>query len=335
MSLCLALDIGNHYIKVIEGYKKRDKIIVKKAGITRNPFPNAHISLNENTQRQFAGFLKTFLRKTGITRCETVCCIGGEGVIIHYFDIPDVSENEIKSIVELELLQVIPGGSEKIEFDYTTLPSQNPGKRTVMLAGIPKKICDFFVDTLIYAGLKPIIMEINGISLANCFMTLNKNNQNTAIIINVGARYTNIAIVENKGFAFVREIEFGGDYINREISRLKNISLLEADNFKKNPKYRDEIENILKEVSPDFLNEILVSLRYFESKTNKRAEKFLLTGGSSLLPGFLRIVEESLKIPGEIWTPMSGLYESCSTDESECVEVCFSQALGLAVRNIA
>ncbi|MCM8821226.1 MAG: pilus assembly protein PilM [Candidatus Omnitrophica bacterium] len=334
MSVCLALDIGSHYIKVVEGYSKKDRLVVRKAGITRNPFPNAHISLNENLQKQFATFLKDFLKKLGVKRSETVCGISGEGLIIHYFDIPDVPENEIKNIVEMELLQVIPGGAEKIEFDYAILPAQNSGKKTVMVAGIPRSKSSFFVNTLIMAGLKPIIMDISGVSLANCFMTFKKNNQKSAAVINVGARYTNIAIIEKKGFVFVREIEFGGNLINREITRLKNISNLEAENFKKNPQFSDEIEKILKEISAEFIQEISVSLKYFETRTSEKAEKFFLTGGSSLLPGFLGIIEKTLEIPGEIWTPMSGLYESCKTDESECVEPCFSQVLGLALRKI-
>lgn len=334
MSVCLAVDIGSYYIKVVEGYAKRDKIVIKTAGVTRNPFPNAHISLNENLQKQFSNFLRNFLKKLGIKRKETVCCITGEDLIIHYFDIPDVPENEINNIIELELLQIVPGGIDKIEYDYTIFSSRQPGKKNILLAGIPKIKCDFFVNTLIMSGLKPIIMDVGGLALANCYLTLNKQKSETQLIINTGASRTNIAIIEKDGFIFIREIDFGGDVITREISREKNISINEAEQLKKKPEFKNELEKILKNISIDTFQEISTSLKYFETRTNKKVEKFLLTGGSSLLPGFVKILEELLKIPGEIWAPMSGLYEYCKTDEPKCVEVCFSQALGLVTRKL-
>ncbi|MCM8815677.1 MAG: pilus assembly protein PilM, partial [Candidatus Omnitrophica bacterium] len=317
------------------GYSKKDKIVVKKAGITRNPFPNAHISLNENLQRQFATFLRDFLKKLGIKRRETACSISGEGLLLHYFDIPEVPENEIGNIVEMELLQVVPGGAEKIEFDYTVLQPQNSRQKTIMIGGMAKEKCDFYVNTLIMAGLKPIIMDLGVISLANCFMALNKDSQkNPAVVISVGASFTDVAVIEKNGFVFAREIEFGGNHVNREICRLKKISNVEAENFKKNPQSSVEIEKILQDISAEPLQEVSVSLKYFETRTSEKVEKFFLTGGSSLLHGFLRIIEKFLGIPGEIWIPMSGLYESCRTDESECVEPCFTHALGLAIRKL-
>ncbi|MCX7704833.1 MAG: pilus assembly protein PilM [bacterium] len=333
MSVCLGIDIGSYYIKIVEGYLKKDRFSIRTGGITRNPFPNAHISLNENTQKQFAGFLKDFLKRIGVKRRETVCSITGQDLILHYFDIPNVPENEIRGIVELELLQVIPGGAEKLEFDYTILPSHRPEKKTVMLAGIPRAKCDFFVETLIMAGMRPIIMDVGAIALANCYTALGKEKGN-CLIVNAGATHTDLAIIEKNGFVFVREIDFGGDLINREISHLKKISFSEAEQFKRNEQFRSEVEKIVRDVCADALQEILTSLRYFETRTDKKIEKFLLTGGSSLLPGFVKIIEEILGIQGEIWIPMANLYQHCKTDEPECIAVCFSQALGLVSRKL-
>ncbi len=299
MSVCLAVDIGSYYIKVVEGFAKKDRIFIRTGGITRNPFPNAHLSLNENTQKQFAGFLKDFLKKIGVKRRETVCSITGQDSIVHYFDIPDVPDNEIKSIIDLELLQVVPGGTEKIEYDYTIFPSQNPGKKTVMLAGISRAKCDFYVSTLIMAGVKPIIMDVGSIALANCYLTLMKEKR-VSLIINAGASHTDMAIVDKNGFIFVREIDFGGDLINREIARLKKISFTEAEQFKRNGSLNNEMEKIVRDTSFETLQEMLTSLRYFETRTGKKVERFLLTGGSSRLAGFVKIVEESLGIPGQI-----------------------------------
>ncbi|MCM8758657.1 MAG: pilus assembly protein PilM [Candidatus Omnitrophica bacterium] len=333
MSVSVAVDVGSHYIKVVEGFSKKDKIIIKTAAITRNPFPNAHLSLNENTQKQFAVFLRDFISKIGVKKRETICSITGQDVIIHYFDIPDVPENEIKSIIDLELLQIIPGGAEKLEYDYTILPSHNSGKKTIMLAGLPKQKCDFFVNTLIMAGLKPIIMDIGSIALVNCYLTLSKEKV-IPLIINAGASHTDMAIVDQDGFVFVREIDFGGDLVNREITRLKKISLLEAEQLKRSGLFNNEIEKIVKDISFEAMQEILTSLKYFETRTGKKIEKFLLTGGSSRLPGFIKIIEDSLGIPGEMWVPMKNLYQHCKTDEPECAEVCFTPALGLVVRKL-
>ncbi|MGC9065823.1 MAG: pilus assembly protein PilM [Candidatus Ratteibacteria bacterium] len=333
MNVCLGLDIGSHYIKMVEGYARKGKFFIKTAGIIRNPLPHTHINLNENSQKQFSGFLKEFLKTIGIKKKETVCVISGNGLIIHYFDIPDIPPEEIKSAVELEVLQVIPGGVEKIEYDYTVLPSRS-GKRTVMLVGLPKPRCDFFVNTLLMSGLRPVIMDVGGLALVNCYKTLSNNSYKGVAIIDVGASHTVLAIVEKDGFVFIRDIDFGGDNINSEISKLKKISVSEAEQFKKNPDFQQDVEKILKSAATDALQEILTSINYFETRTQEKIEKFLLTGGSSLLPGFVKIVEENLGIPGDIWKPMEGLYQYCKTDQPRYLEVCFSQTLGLVARKL-
>jgi len=334
MNFSLAIDIGSHYIKVAEGYLKKGRIVLRTAGITRNPFPDAHLNLNENDQKKFVNFLKDFLRKVNIKSRDTVCCVSGNGLIVHYFDIPDIPENEIKNAVELEAIQVIPGGIEKLEYDYAILPSPSPKNRTIMFIGYPKIKCDFFVNTLIMSGLRPIIMDVAGLSLSNCYENLSKNNSKNVAIIDTGAKQTNLAIINSEGFVFIRQIDFGGDTVNAEISRVKNISRYDAEQFKKNPEHEEEVKKILKNVISDTLQEIQTSIRYFETRTQKKIEKFLLTGGSSLLPDFVEIVEENLKIQGEIWKPMAGLIEHCYTSEPQCTEVCFSQILGLISRKL-
>ncbi len=334
MNACLAIDIGSHYIKIVEGYSKKNRFVVRNAGIIRNPAPYAHLNLNENQQRQFANFLKNFLKDIKIRRRETVCGISGESLVIHYFDVPDIPDNEIKSSVELELLQVVPGGIEKLEYDYHIFPFSNPPRRTILVAGVPKTRCDFYVSTLLISGLHPIIMDIDGLALANCYLTLNDKTQDTTAILNIGARYTNLAIIESGGFVFIRDIDFGGDRITSQIARLKSVSISDAEQMKKDFRFQNEVQKIVQESIQDSLQEILTSLRYFETRINRKVERFLLTGGSSLLPGILTMIEDGIGVSGEIWQPMKGLFENCRTAEPQCVEVCFSAVLGMVARKL-
>jgi len=334
MAGILAIDIGTHYIKVVEGYQKKNRFIVRNAGIIRNPIPYAHLNLNENQQKQFSIFLKNFLRDTKIKRRETVCSIGGEPVIIHYFDIPDIPEDEIKSSIELELFQVVPGGIENLEYDYHIFPCSDSSKRTVLVTGIPKIRCDFYVDTLLMSGLRPIIMDIDGLALVNCYLTMDNKIQKAISILNIGARYTNLAVIDPDGFVFVRDIDFGGDRITSQIARNKGVSISDAEQIKKDPFFKEEVQNIVRGLLPDTLEEVSTSLRYFETRMNRNIERILLTGGSSLIPGILTMIEDGIKISGEIWKPMEGRFENCKTSEPECMEVCFSVALGLLSRKL-
>jgi len=332
MSYSVVVDVGSFSIKVIEGFERKGKLTIRKIGYFENPVPNFRTNFIESDQKALSNYIRGFLKRYGINARETISSVCGADVIVHYFDIPELSQEEIRSAVQLEALQVIPGGIENLEYDYQVLSSG--GRRTVLLIGYQKEKCNFFVSTLTYSGLKPIVMDVDGLALCNCYYTVSKNPRDAICIINVGAQYTNLAIAEKDGCVFVRDIQFGGAKITSAVVKAKSVSPVEAEYYKRDSANARAVSEIVKSESQDMLGEILAGLRYFETRIGKKPSGFLLTGGSALLPGLHDLLEISLGIPGAVWNPLDEIRGSQIPVDVQASGSMFAVALGLLSRKI-
>jgi len=328
----VAIDIGSSYIKVLEGFTKKGTVILQNAGIIENPVPNVRAELNENDQSLLAGFLKDFLARQKITGTETICGIGGKDVVIHYFDIPDLQQNELQNAVELEAPQVIPGGCENLEYDYQVMSSA--GRKTVLFAGYTKQKSSFFVDTLVQAGLKPLIMDLDATALLNAHELLVKKPDDIRFILDIGGANTTFCLGEPGGFSLVRHLPFGGEQVTTAIRESLSLPRDGAEQFKKNADNHATVGKTVLSLIEDSAADIETGIQYFHMRTQKKPSGFFLTGGSAVLPELQKTLEERLEIPGTVWNPLEKLEESPLPVEIRREGRMFAAALGLLARKV-
>ena len=304
--LRLVIDIGSDTVKVIEGGMSRGKLVVTRAGVVKNPLPEFWQGASLQEQASFTKFLRSYLQHLGVRSSLTMCGIAGEETLVHYFDLPDIPEEEIQSTVETELAEVFPQGWANLEFDYQILSSS--GKKTVLLAGYPKNRCDFLIQIFSQCGLRLVLMTLDSLSLANLFyFQVNRQNEEIGFLINVGARLTSMALVERDGFVLARDIGFGGNDITRVISQQAGCSFSEAEARKKKPEEIAWLKELVRQNSVEMVSEVKTAVSYFTNRTGKKPEKFLLSGGSAVLPGLKETLEQNLNLPGEIWNPLQNI----------------------------
>lgn len=331
----VGIDIGSYYVKVIEGCERNGKLVIRRIGYFPNPFPEYKNTLSEREQDVFVKKLKDFLNKHKIAGKNCVLNAGGSGIIIHYFNIPDLPKQEIESAIQLEMMQVIPGGVKNIEYDYTIFQG-NDNKKTVLLVGYYREKCEFLIHTVQMAGLKPLIMDYDGLAILNSFRFLHKNQQDVISLLNIGYATTSIIFAENKdNFVLTREIPFGSKNIINTIASGKNIPEEDAEIFGKKEESKNEIKKIVSSDISDLLYETRTSMEYFKRQTGKTSTALFLTGGGSLFPGICEAFEKDMGIKTNLWNPLEVVDKENEIPlDLKSKGAIFGVALGLVVRQI-
>ncbi|MCX8082232.1 MAG: pilus assembly protein PilM [bacterium] len=333
MKWLLGIDVGSYYVKVSEGCIRNGRIILRRIGYFPSPFTNFKDNLNEREQDVFVKALKNFLSQHTISTKTGILSISGTGTVIHYFNIPDLPPGEIESAVQLEMMQVVPGGIRNLEYDYVFLPNGN--KKTILFIGYHKDKCDFIISTMQMAGIKPLVMDYDGLAILNSFTYLHAEYEGIIFILNVGYKTTNLVIAEKDKFILVRDLPFGSKNVIDTIALEKNISSEEAEIYIKKGENKNEIKKMIPVVISDLITETRVSIDYFKKITEKTAQSLFLTGGGAFLPGLKESLEKDMNIPTNVWNPL----EEIETEIPIPIDIketgtIFSISLGLILRKI-
>jgi type IV pilus assembly protein PilM len=331
----LGVDVGSCYVKVVEGCERNGRLFIENISHFPNPFPDIRNSLVERDQDAFVKTLREFLHKNGIRERNTISNLSNSGAVIHYFDIPKLPENEIEPAVNLEMMQVVPGGTKNLEYDYTLLPGKN-GKKTVLFIGCQKERCEFFTSCLHRAGLKPLIMDHDSLAILNCFNFFNKKPVGVVFLLNIGHNTTNFALAEKNGFVLVRDIPYGGKSINESVAKEKGISKEDAQIYSSKQENASELRDIVIADLEDLLADVVTGMEYFKNRTGKSPETLFLTGGFSIVPGVTEAFEQRTKIKTLLWNPLEHIDAKTFLIPEHLKKKgsVFAVALGLVLRKI-
>ncbi|HOJ41046.1 MAG TPA: pilus assembly protein PilM, partial [bacterium] len=248
------VDIGSDTIKVVEGAVNQRNFSISRIGVVKNPVANFRLGPVPEEQEVFISFLRDYLNRLNIRSRAGVSSVAGSEVLIHYFDIPEVPPEEVESMVEVELSEVFPQGWSSLEYDFQILPSSE--RKTVLLAGYPRSRCNFLMQVFSQCGLRLVILDLDSLALANLYSFTAQENGGSGLVINVGARLTNMALVEKGGFVLARDIAFGGQQVTEAISRRYQCPLSEAEKVKQKPDQAAAVSQIIREISADMTSEV-------------------------------------------------------------------------------
>ena len=128
-----------------------------------------------------------------------------------------------------------------------------------------------------------------------------------------GAQHLTINVIKDDISIFTRDSSYGGYQITSEIQKKLNISYQEAERIKLGAqpieiKQRPIIEEIFTSTIAKWGQEIKRALDFVATTfTDIKVENIVLSGGSSLIPGFSKYlgVETGIKI--ELFSPFSNL----------------------------
>ncbi|MCM8804797.1 MAG: pilus assembly protein PilM [Candidatus Omnitrophica bacterium] len=309
MNLQVCLDICEKYIRFIEGYEKRGNLYIINIEKVDNPIENFKEIGNVDVE-VVGNFLKDFFKKNKFKAKIGLFTINNSDTIYHYFEVPNLPEEEIKNVIKLEGIQIIPQFIENYEYDYISFNVEN--KKNITLIAYPKNKVDLYTQILLKARLKPVIMDIHGTALLNSFLYFNKE-ENPVCLLNFGFSISNFVIYSKDKFLFLRDIEWG----------IKNIKEEEIYN-----------ESIIEEKMSEFNEEIKISIRYFQNKIGEAVNKIYLTGEIFGIPDIKKIIEKNINISTEYYNPLLLISNNLIPLDKKEDGMSYAICIGLLMRKI-
>ena len=358
------LDISDLSLKIVK-LKKKGKFF-SLASFGEFPIKKGIIEKGEiKDQKALSEIIQNAILKVRGERLKTkyvVASLPEEKAFLQVIQMPILEPEELKSAVKYEAENYIPLPIEQVYLDFQIVkPVYNHlDHLDVLIAALPKKTIDPYVQVLKKAGLKPLALEIESQATARALVK-NQVSPFPLLIVDLGATRTSFIIFSGYSLRFTSSIPICGNTFTKAIAKNLGISFKKAEKIKikyglkktkikiKNKKEKEMREGIIFQIlTPaltDLVEQIKKYLDYYHTHAShehlppdgKGVEKIFLCGGGASMKGICQFLSREFKLPVELGNPWINILPE---PKREIPEIPFEEslryttALGLALRAI-
>ena len=237
--------------------------------------------------------------------------VSGHPIFIRFVKLPPLDLEQVDQIVEFEAQQQVPFPINEVVWDYQLMGIPDDPEVEVLLAAVKEDELNEIDAMVAASGIKTTGATVAPIELFNAFRFNYADLEGTNLLIDIGARTTNLIFVES-GKAFIRTIKIGGSDISRAIAKEFDVSFQDAEQRKiadgfvaLGGPYADHEDPVIAGVSKVIRNsltrlhsEVMRTTNFYRSQQGGSApELALLSGASISLPFIREFFAEKLNIP--------------------------------------
>ena len=272
----------------------------------------------------------TRLAQTKLTLSEMVSGLGYKGHIVNYaissqaiftrfVKLPSVGEEQVDQIVTFEAQQNVPYPIHEVVWDYQLVDSGETAQVEVVIVAIKADLLDEINDAVETSSLKSAIVDVAPMALYNAYRYNYSDLDGCSLIIDIGARTTNLIFIEpNKVFS--RSIvNQGGNTITQAIAKDFGEPFVAAEERKRRDafvslggSYADpddpevaRVSKIVRNTMTRLHAEIARSISFYRSQqSGTTPARVFLCGGTSSLPYMREFFHEKLQMPVEFFNPL-------------------------------
>jgi len=261
--------------------------------------------------------LRDLLRATGIKPAPLLLALSGQAVFPRFVKLPPVGRDRLAEMIRYEAEQNVPFPIGEVVWDYQVIGSAAEGEQHAMIVAVKTENITETTDCVTAAGLDPEIVDVAPLALYNCARYNYPDLPGCAMVMDIGARSTNLVFLE-QGRVFSRTIPVAGNAITQEIAKSFQIGFAEAETLKRQHAFvalggvfssgddetADRISKIVRNVVTRLHAEISRSINFYRSQQGGSAPaRVLLTGGSSRVPHMDTFFREKLQVEVETLNP--------------------------------
>lgn len=294
----------------------------------------------------FSGAVKAVMNKAALAEKRVNLGISGKQAIIRCVLMPEMDEAAFKSSMKYEAAKHIPFPAKDTLSDSAIL-KHNAGenKMLVLVAAAKGDFVRQRLEAVLRLGLEAGLIDMDSLAVVNIFNVAAKQTEQIltgdkkekavmSALLNIGARTSNLSLLEDGILRFSRDIVFGGASITQKIAEKLKIGVDEAEKIKLSYGRQDELAAVTEAALGELATELRLSFDYYESQTGKAVGCVCLSGGGALLTGIDKFMAAAMNINFKLWDPFKGLEIDASVDKELAVKSSqsFAVAAGLALR---
>jgi len=308
----LVLDLGAGGIRIGE-------VIPDKRGVPiLNLLRSMELSLDPSKPAEFfpavMQAVATLAKEAGTKPGLATLCLGGPALFTRVIKLPLTDPAQVEQMVGFEAQQAVPAIEEAC-WDFQVFPPGQAGAAELeaLIVAMKRETVNEAMAAASAVGMKTDMVDLAPTALINAFRYNYPEVETCTLILEIGARATNILLVEGKKI-FCRVVPMGGASVTQAIAADLQESFAGAEVLKKAKGFvhpggsyeepADEqtarISKLARGVMTRLHTEVERSITFYRSQqSGGRPTRVLLAGGGAALGLTDLFFREKLKIPVE------------------------------------
>ncbi|MGI8433076.1 MAG: type IV pilus assembly protein PilM, partial [Chthoniobacterales bacterium] len=320
---------------VLTGYRRREILSDPAAEGDRN--------------RQVTDALRGMLGELGIKGGPIDYAVSGQSVFARFVKMPAVDQEKIERIITFEAQQNVPFPIDEVVWDYQLVGKDQATEIEVVLVAIKSDMLEGFNRAVEEAGPETTLVDVATMALYNAFRFNYSELTGCSLLVDIGARTTNLLFVE-PGKVFSRSIPIGGGSMTAAIAKEFNEPFAAAELRKTKDGFVSlggayaepsdpevaRVSKLVRNTMARLHAEIARSISFYRSQQSGAApQRVFLCGGAATMPYMREFFKEKLQLPIEFFNPLRNVAvaESIPVEEVAHSAHLLGELVGLALRS--
>lgn len=303
----------------------------------------------ETRPAQVGAALRAMLSELKIRSGAVSYTVAEELVFSRFVKLPALGEEKIERIVSFEAQQNVPFPIDEVVWDYQLVGGGLGEQIQVVLVAIKADLLDEINRAVEASGLRTAIVDLAPMALYNAFCHNYPGLSGCSLLIDIGARTTNLLFIE-PGRIFTRSVAIGGISITAAVAKEFDEPFAAAEFRKKRdgsagPAGVEEppgdetarVSKIVRQTMTRLHAELMRSIsHYCAQQIGRPPERVFLSGGGASTPSVREFFHEKMRVPIEFFNPLRNVTvaDSARGEELERSMQLLGEPVGLALRAV-
>ncbi|HEX4052813.1 MAG TPA: pilus assembly protein PilM [Tepidisphaeraceae bacterium] len=349
----IGVDIGHDSVKMLQ-LEVREETLAVRASARRMLDVSAASAVQPSPAElifpQAAQAIDELLRGGDFVGRTVVASLPRHIVHVKNMRLPPMPPSEVEAVVQFEAKSIFPFDISNAHVDFLVAGEVRQGtdvRQEVVVLAAQHADADRFVEQLHRTGLIVDSLDVEPCSLYRTidrFVRRREDEQEVHVLVDVGARCTQVLIGKGRDVSFFKSIEIGGADFNLAVSRKLGIRTDEARALRRRmwenagtdrpDTVRQAVLDSTRSTMENLTREICLCLRYHSvTFRGQRPLKVQMSGGEGGEPQLLAMLHTSLAIPIEPARPLYNVDCSVMRDvDRRAPSGEWTVALGLALK---
>lgn len=312
----LGIDIGTSAIKVVELSRWKGGVKLENYGriqtliLEEEPFRIFEKQALVLATQQTGTLLKQLLKQTGVKSKGACFAIPDFSSFFTAVEFPAMKREELEQAVQYEARRHVPLPLSEVVLDWElvdqkTAPEKEEGL-TVMLVAVPKEILSQYRTA---AEMSQITLSSLEAEVFSLIRALKKNLEPCSILTEIGTQSTTVSVVRNRQLKTTHSFDISGSELTRSLSEFLEVSFKKAEILKKTRGIKEQglVREALLPLVDVVLTEVKRVAENYQRAQGQEVQKYILAGGSALLPGLKEYFSKRLDQQVQIADPFQEL----------------------------
>src|SRR5437867_2158148 len=297
---------------VLVNYRLRETSLDPETGQRRE----AHIALHETP-----AVLREMMREMQIHHGQVNYAVPAQSVFARFVKLPVLDATKIDKIIAFEAQQNVPFPINEVVWDYQLVGGGLSEQIQVVIVAIKRDLLDEVNNTVEETGLRTRIVDMASMGLYDAFRYSYPDMGDCSLLLDIGARTTNIIFIEPGRF-FLRSIPLGGSAISAAIAREFNESFAAAETRKKRDGFVGlggayaepadanvtRVSKIARSTMTRLHAELMRSVTHYRAQQQgNRPARIYLCCGVAVMPYLREFFHEKFQLPIEFFNPLQNV----------------------------